>query len=161
MSAPGHGIAPPHRGGSRRVILVPERAALGYPAGRPHWRGSGCRDRMHNPASQGGYGWETAGPGQNCDFGEVAAKPVTEAKGSTSTLEPASDACVRTQVTEGHPAQVLLDASHVPICLWQAAAARTTGMLIGAGPAASPGSHGQLPAQPSWSSSAMTDRGSS
>jgi nucleotide-binding universal stress UspA family protein len=63
----------------------------------------------HNPASRGGYGWETAGPAQNYDFQEVAAKIVTEA--ISSTLEPASDVSVRTQVTEGHPAQVLLDAS--------------------------------------------------
>jgi nucleotide-binding universal stress UspA family protein len=63
----------------------------------------------HNPASQGGYGWITAGPEQNYDFQEVAAKTLTEA--ISGTLEPASGVSVRTQVTEGHPAQILLDAS--------------------------------------------------
>jgi nucleotide-binding universal stress UspA family protein len=60
----------------------------------------------HTPASRGGYGWETAGPEQNFDFEEVAARTVMEAVSST----PASGVSVRTQVTEGHPAQVLLDA---------------------------------------------------
>jgi len=55
----------------------------------------------HNPASQGGYGWETAGPGQDYDVQDVAAKTLTEA--ISSALDPASDVCVRTQVTEGHP----------------------------------------------------------
>jgi nucleotide-binding universal stress UspA family protein len=63
----------------------------------------------HNPASRGGYGWITAGPGQDFDFQEVAAKTLTEA--IASILGPASDISVRTQVTEGHPAQILLDAS--------------------------------------------------
>jgi nucleotide-binding universal stress UspA family protein len=63
----------------------------------------------HNPASRGGYGWATAGPGQNYDFQEVAAKTLEEA--ISSALEQTSDVCVRTQVTEGHPARILLDAS--------------------------------------------------
>jgi hypothetical protein len=76
---------PVHRARSRRVILIPERAALGYPAGRAH---------RHNPASRGGYGWITAGPSQNYDFREVAAKTLKEA--ISSALELASNGCVRT-----------------------------------------------------------------
>jgi nucleotide-binding universal stress UspA family protein len=54
-----------------------------------------------------GYGIALAGvdPG----FQEMAEKTVTEA--ISSTLSPASDVRVHPQVTEGNPAQVLLDAS--------------------------------------------------
>jgi nucleotide-binding universal stress UspA family protein len=62
----------------------------------------------HNPASQGGYGWGTAGAEQIYDFQEVAAKTLTEAV--SSIPGPASEVHVRAQVTRGHPAQVLLDA---------------------------------------------------
>jgi nucleotide-binding universal stress UspA family protein len=60
------------------------------------------------PALDGGYGWAAAGAGPDFDFKDVAAKILTEAV--SGTLDSASDVCVRTQVTEGIPAQVLLDA---------------------------------------------------
>jgi len=39
----------PHRGRGRRLILISVRSALGHPAGRADWRGSGRRDRMALP----------------------------------------------------------------------------------------------------------------
>jgi nucleotide-binding universal stress UspA family protein len=110
MTAPGHGTAP-------RIVAGVDGSSSSLSALRWAVRQAGLTGATvdaviawHNPASRGGYGWETAGPEQNYDFGEVAAKTVTEAIGSA--LEPASDVSVRTQVTQGHPAQILLDASH-------------------------------------------------
>jgi nucleotide-binding universal stress UspA family protein len=60
------------------------------------------------PVVDAGFGWVGAGAGLDFDFREAATKTVTEAV--ASTLDPASDVRVRTQVTQGIPAQVLLDA---------------------------------------------------
>jgi nucleotide-binding universal stress UspA family protein len=60
------------------------------------------------PALDGGYGWSAGGAGADFDFKDVAAKILTEAVSSTS--DSARDVRVRTQVTEGIPAQGLLDA---------------------------------------------------
>ena len=109
MSAPEHGPG-------RRIVAGVDGSSSSLSALRWAIRQAGLTGAAvdaviawHNPASRGGYGWTTAGPGQNYDFQEVAAKTLKEA--ISSALEQASEVCVRTQVTEGHPARILLDAS--------------------------------------------------
>jgi nucleotide-binding universal stress UspA family protein len=109
MSAPEHGPGP-------RIVAGVDGSSSSLSALRWAIRQAGLTGAAvdaviawHNPASQGGYGWETAGADQNYDFQGVAAKTLTEA--ISSALEPASDVSVRTQVAEGHPARILLDAS--------------------------------------------------
>jgi nucleotide-binding universal stress UspA family protein len=65
----------------------------------------------HYPVATGGYGWTPMGISQNSDFDfhDIAEKTVADAV--SRALGPVSDVRVRTQVTEGNPAQVLLDAA--------------------------------------------------
>ena len=60
-------------------------------------------------AASGGYGMTVAGIEPAYDFREDAEKIVADA--ISRTLDPASDVPVRACVTEGHAAQVLLDAA--------------------------------------------------
>jgi nucleotide-binding universal stress UspA family protein len=63
----------------------------------------------HYPVATGGYGWAPMSIEQGYDFKEIAEKTLADA--ISNTLDPGSDVRVRTQVVEGNPAQVLLEAS--------------------------------------------------
>ena len=65
----------------------------------------------HYPVAATGYGWAPMAAPVNSDFDfqDIAEKTVADAV--SSALGPVSDVRVRTQVAEGNPAQVLLDAA--------------------------------------------------
>jgi nucleotide-binding universal stress UspA family protein len=63
----------------------------------------------HYPAMFGGYGWVPVSAADPVSFDEIAAKTVTEAV--NESVDPASPVRVTTDVAEGLPAQVLLDAA--------------------------------------------------
>jgi len=87
--------------------VVPERAALGHPAGRADRRGRRCRRRMAL-SGRGRLRIRPMGTGENYDFKAITEKVLADA--ISSTADPASDVRVRGHVIEAMR-QVLLDAS--------------------------------------------------
>ena len=61
------------------------------------------------PAAAVGYGWAPVPMGDGVDYSEIAAKVLADA--ISQAVDPESTARVRPVVVEGHPADVLIEAS--------------------------------------------------
>jgi len=103
-----------HSGG--RIVVgvdgsAPAKAALKWAVRQAALSGSTVEAVIawHCPAMYGGYGWVPVSAADPVNFDEIAAKVVTEAV--TDLVDAASSVRVTTQVAEGHPAEVLLDAA--------------------------------------------------
>jgi nucleotide-binding universal stress UspA family protein len=107
---------PQHPEGARRIVVGVDGSpsageALRWAVRQAQLTGAGVEAVIawHLPLMAGGYAWPPVGVLESTDFGQLAGRVLDSA--ITEALGPAAPVPVTRVVTEGNPAQVLLDRS--------------------------------------------------